>query len=257
MKHIHLLKTSSTNSYLKQLIASGKAIVDFTVVTTHEQTAGRGQRGNHWESNPGENITLSLLIRPQLGNATTYDLSIVAALATRNVVLYALENRAEVQVKWPNDILIGSRKIAGILIENEFSGSDIEYCIIGVGLNVAQELYEDYRPQATSISLERSRLGLVKTPTHLSAWHGELINAFVHEVERRLDQMSQDLDKLRAEYMEHLFWRGESGRLYRTADGKTFEGTLLDVEPTGMLRIQDDTTKEIQRFAFKEVQFVF
>lgn len=257
MRHIHLLQTKSTNSYLKELLARDINLEDFTLVTTHDQTEGRGQKGNHWESNPGDNITLSLLIRPHLGAATTFDLSIVAALAVQAVVHHALEDKVNVQVKWPNDILIEERKIAGILIENEFSGSDIDCCIIGVGLNVAQEYFHTYRPEATSLALERGRIGLPPIPKGISAWQGELLEIFVSEVRRRIDQMSDHLIGLRDDYHSHLYRMNQKGGRYRTADGTSFEGTLLGVEPSGMLRIQDEASNEVYRFAFKEVQFIF
>lgn len=257
MRHIHLLRTDSTNTYLRSLLSGGESVESYTIVTAHEQTAGRGQRGNHWESNPGENITLSILIRPEMGRATTYDLSIVAALAASAIIADAVEHKAEVKIKWPNDILIEERKIAGILIENEFAGSEIDSCIIGLGLNVAQERYEIYHPEATSLALERKRVLLPALPMSLPAWQDHLLRHYVGEVERRLVQMQDDLTGLRAEYHDHLFRLGRCGCHYHTADGRPFAGTLLGVEPSGMLRVRDDESLEVRLFAFKEVQFSF
>lgn len=257
MKHIHLPETSSTNTHLRELLSKNSDLESFTVITAHCQTAGRGQKGNHWESNPGENITLSMLIRPKLGEATTFDLSIVAALATRDTIHRALDGQADVQVKWPNDILIEERKIAGILIENEFSGSNIECCIIGLGLNVSQMNFGHYSPEATSIAKERQHLGLTPIPKRIDEWMNELLHTFVDEIERRLTEMTDDLETLRSEYHEHLYRRGEKGCLYRTPEGKTFRGTLRRVDPSGILYITDDDSEESYHFAFKEVQFAF
>lgn len=257
MRHIHLLRTESTNTYLRELLSKSPDSEAFTVITAHDQTAGRGQKGNHWESNRGENITLSMLIRPDMRGASTFDLSIVAALAARTIIGKALEERAEVEVKWPNDILVSERKIAGILIENEFAGSDLECCIIGVGLNIGQEHFRPYQPTATSVVLERRVLGLIPTPMKLTEWLSCLTEAFVREVELRLRQMSDDVDSLRVEYHRHLYRMEQAGCSYRTVGGRTFRGTLLGVEPCGILRIKDDNTREVYRFAFKEVQFVF
>lgn len=258
MRHIHLAEVPSTNTYLRQLISEESNLEPFTIVTAEDQTTGRGQKGNHWESDAGKNITLSMLIRPKLSpQMTTFDLSIIAALATQKIIVEAIEGSADVKIKWPNDILIGERKIAGILIENEFSGSELENCIIGLGLNIAQEQFGTYRPEATSVALERRRSNLSPLPLDIREWHDLLVKRFVSEIEVMLDQMSTDLEGIRQEYHNHLYRKGIHGCHYRTAKGDNFTGTLQKVEPSGLLRITDDETQEDYLFAFKEVQFSF
>lgn len=143
-------EVGSTNDYLKQL-ASNKSLSEGTVVFTNHQTKGRGQKQNHWSSLPGENSLFSLLLFPNHLTANQLAvLNFAISLGVRAAVQQFLPNKT-VEVKWPNDIYVGSKKIAGILIENKLAKS-IE-SIVGIGINVNQKHWENL-DQVTSISLE-------------------------------------------------------------------------------------------------------
>ncbi len=112
---------------------------DVLVISADEQTSGRGQRGSVWHSSCGENLLLSIVVRPvSLSAAESYTLSVVAALASRSAVC---SYGPECVVKWPNDLYCDGKKLAGILSELDFSGSAVTQAVVGIGLNVNQKCF--------------------------------------------------------------------------------------------------------------------
>ncbi len=247
MNRIHLESVLSTNSYLRELVQKDPSLSTYTTVTADEQTQGRGQKGNSWESEPKKNMTLSILLRPDLQTnpcSKNYDLSILVALAVRDMVEKRLDHQ-EVKVKWPNDILVGDRKIAGILIENEFEGSRLVYSIAGIGVNINQESFWHYPLPATSLRLESGR--------------EQDVNRFTDELAMTIrsmaDRLPQSVEVYRAQYHRHLYRLNEPGRLYSLPDGTRFRGTLTHVEPDGRLVVKDDLSGELRSYTFKEIRF--
>ena len=146
---IHLSSTDSTNNYAANQLNQSK-LVNGTVILTDFQTKGKGQRGNKWLSGEAENILASIVIYPNfLIPSKQYYLNIITALAIYSYLETQLSDR-NIQIKWPNDILVDGKKIAGILIENTYSGSSIKHSIIGFGLNLNQK--EFVHLSATSLS---------------------------------------------------------------------------------------------------------
>ncbi|MEP2239590.1 MAG: biotin--[acetyl-CoA-carboxylase] ligase, partial [Maribacter sp.] len=148
MQIIKLDATQSTNTYLKDL-SFKKELDDFTVITTRNQTLGRGQMSAKWESESGKNLAFSILknninvpIQRVFLVSVCVSLAIVDALNRLGI--------PNLSIKWPNDILSGNSKIGGILIENILSGSKIKRTIIGFGLNVNQEVFKN-APNASSL----------------------------------------------------------------------------------------------------------
>lgn len=242
MNHRHLTSVPSTNSYLKEWLKKEPNLEAFTVVTAHEQTAGRGQKGNHWEAEPGKNLTLSLLLRPQGWQFTTpFALNMVTSLALTDL----LSPHLSVQIKWPNDILVErERKIAGILTENTWIGNDWSYAIVGVGLNMLQTSFQPYTPPATSLLREG-----VEVPPN---WHDALLQQLIDNIQRLL---SENPEALKRDYLKNLFRYQEERALYALLDGTTFHGTLIGVAPSGHLILYNEEKGVEERFAFKEVQF--
>lgn len=139
--------TESTNDYLKLRFRESKLTQLHTVVT-HHQTAGRGQMGAGWTSEPGKNLTFSVLFKNKMGLAPFQINKFVSVMLVRFLKDH-LEISAE--IKWPNDILSVNKKIAGVLIENNFKAGVISHSIIGIGLNVNQLDFQDL-PRASSLS---------------------------------------------------------------------------------------------------------
>lgn len=122
------------------------------VVIAERQEAGRGQRGNSWSSTPGENLTFSVVLRPDfLPAERQFRISKAVALAVADTIAEAGLRPA---IKWPNDIYIGDRKVTGILIENDLMGPYLSRSVIGIGLNVNQTRFDPALPNPTSLAAE-------------------------------------------------------------------------------------------------------
>ena len=146
MNFLLLEEVDSTNSYVAVHAAE---LEDMTMVIADSQTAGRGQRGNSWESEQGKNLTFTLLYKPQgIAPREQFAISEAAALAVAD---FLVESGMEAKVKWPNDIYAGDRKISGILIEHALMGQTIQHTRIGIGLNVNQREFRSDAPNPVSM----------------------------------------------------------------------------------------------------------
>lgn len=234
-----------------------------TVVVTDRQTAGRGQRGNSWEAQPGANLTFSLLLRPQaIPAARQFELSMIVALEVAACVRRALAGAPvapQVCVKWPNDIYVGDRKIAGILIENSLSGSGIERSIAGIGLNVNQRRFLSDAPNPTSIIHYTGTLTplapLLETLctsilTALERYETAIAASAPREVSAALGHShSGAREALLARYRAEL-WRGEGEHSFHEPGGATFRASIASIAPDGTLTLSTGKT-----YAFKEIVF--
>lgn len=141
----------STNNCAKAV--AGVGAKEGTVVIAELQTAGRGRLGRPWISNANENLTFSVVVRPRLTGEELNLLPLYAAVAVADAIEKVTTLRVE--CKWPNDLLINKRKVAGILIEGSFKENQADYVIIGVGINVNQvDFPQDLAQKATSLRLE-------------------------------------------------------------------------------------------------------
>lgn len=149
------LETESTNDLA--LLAEKQGAPEGATFVARAQAAGRGRRGNRWLAEPGQNLTFSLLTRPERDVASCVALPLVVGLALRQVVEERVRAaagfvREPVLVKWPNDVLVGARKIAGVLVESRLRGSVVSAAMVGVGLNVlTEEFPEEIAGRATSL----------------------------------------------------------------------------------------------------------
>lgn len=254
MRHIHLDQVDSTNSFLRRALLREPDLEEYTVVTATSQTAGRGQVGHTWDATAGQNLTMTLLLRPEellRAGGTLFDLNILTSLAVRRALLRELPLDREVTVKWPNDLLVDGRKISGILIENSFAGSRLDCSIIGIGVNVLEELFGDgYPTPPTSIALEQRRLG--DTPLSGLSWHDRLMGEILEAVEQL---RHSGVEAMRREYQACLF-RREEAACYVLPDGQTFYGLLERVEPDGRLVVRDILTGRSGSYAFREISMV-
>jgi len=147
---IILPSISSTNDYLWDLVEQSPP--EGTLVQALEQTKGRGQKGNSWSSEMGENLLISILLYPTwIPPHRLFDLSIMTSVSLVNTLNTWLENEI-VRIKWPNDIVVNGKKICGILIENQIEGHRVKASILGIGINVNQTVFsEEKAPHAVSI----------------------------------------------------------------------------------------------------------
>lgn len=240
MKIRWLDSVGSTNSWLKAHTASVEPLV---MVCAREQSAGRGQRGNSWEAEPGKNLTFSFYLADlPVAPAEQFIVSEAVALA---MVATLREFGITAKVKWPNDIYVGDRKIAGILIENSIMGTAISQSIVGIGLNVNQTLFLSDAPNPVSMAL------LAGHEFDL----GEVARAVGRHMEKHLSRISTK-DALHQEYTGTL-WRadGRPHRFMETATGRVFDATVAGVALTGHLLLTS-ADGSIRPYAFKEVSWL-
>src|SRR5690606_4854707 len=128
---VSLKRVDSTNDYLKKQVANSKPVPEGTVILAEEQFAGRGQFDNKWLSQPGQNLTFSILLSPSfLPISQQFSLNIAISLAINDVLCSFIGSGCE--IKWPNDIIFDDRKLGGVLIENIIRGTNWKYSIVGI-----------------------------------------------------------------------------------------------------------------------------
>lgn len=244
----HRLQTvHSTNSFLREL-NGGDASFDMELATTEFQTAGRGQKGNSWESEKSKNLLFSILLHPvYVQPSKQFCISEAIALAVvkslKEIVADELVAK-DFSVKWPNDIYWKNKKIAGILIENELFGSTIRDCIVGVGININQQNFISDAPNPVSLY---NILGVI---TNVEEVLDAIIKQFVANVSMIENGQTALLHN---EYMDSLF-RRKGIYPYRDADSE-FMATIKDVREDGRLILTDSDDKE-RIYEFKEVAIV-
>ncbi len=236
---IEVERTLSTNSLLAELVRH-RQLPEGTALIASFQEQGRGYASNRWFSDPGCNLLVSILLCPRfLLPANQFFLNQAVSLAIARLIKELMPS-ALVHIKWPNDILLNGRKVAGILIENVIEGSHWEQAIVGIGLNVNQNKFPVDLPFATSLHLEsglffdltevRSRLFAHMTATYLQLRNGHMMSI----VEA---------------YNRQLFGRDEQ-RNFQTDLG-SLTGTITGVTPQGALIVE--SKGRTRTFQFKEI----
>ena len=153
---LQLQEIDSTNNYAHNWIANNEPI-EGTVIIADHQTAGKGQFGNIWKTKANQNLTFSLIYLPTFLLATdAFYLNMSISLGIANGLKYLFPN-LNIAIKWPNDIYINRKKVAGILIENGISGNYLKTSIIGIGLNVLQTNFDPDLPNPTSLLIEQKK----------------------------------------------------------------------------------------------------
>ncbi len=243
MDIIKLDATESTNSYLKELVKKN-IVGDYTVVVAKNQTKGRGQMDGTWQSEPGKNLTFSVLKKM---DGFSLDKHFILNMSVSLAIYNSLEalQVPRIKIKWPNDIMSGSYKICGILIENIASGSALRAAIIGIGLNVNQ-VYFPGNPKASSLKNQAQREFDLD----------ELLFVLLQNLKSGLTNLeignSQAIYK---EYQSNLF-RNEVASTFQTTNGVTFNGIILGVSKEGKLlvKLENDT---LRQFDVKELKLLF
>jgi BirA family biotin operon repressor/biotin-[acetyl-CoA-carboxylase] ligase len=226
-KIVRLVETTSTNDEAKRGAKQGAA--HLTVWTAESQTSGRGRQGRTWSSPRGENLLFSVLLRIACLPARVPLVALVAGLAVRDAVAKALPSRADaVKVKWPNDVLVGDKKVAGILVESSIQGTKVDHVVVGIGLNVHTRLFPpELADVATSLSLEGG--ADVERDALLEAIVENLDHDVEHVVHRGLGLIHARLE--RADYLRGKELADDLGR----AEGIDDDGRLMVRKPDGIL----------------------
>jgi BirA family biotin operon repressor/biotin-[acetyl-CoA-carboxylase] ligase len=210
-------------------------------VYTHYQTAGRGQRGNFWESARAENLLFSTLFIPDSVKANKqFVISQVISLAIKDVLDKKV---SDISIKWPNDIYWKDKKIAGILIENDLIDDFVDQSIIGVGLNLNQTVFQSNAPNPVSLRLITGG----KYDAH------RLLEEILDRLAYYATLITQKEHVIAISYKNALF-RKEGYHLF-SENEIVFSAKIINIEDTGML-VLETREREIRKYAFKEVSYV-
>ncbi len=240
-KIIKLQSIDSTNNYATARMYA-EDWQEGTVVQADFQSNGKGQPGNHWESEDGQNLLCSIILKPCF--LPIRDQFLISKVLSLSVLSLLEAYIPEVMIKWPNDIYVGQKKISGILIENSILGNKIEYSTAGIGLNINQLIFQSKAPNPVSLSLLTGQSYPVDTLLK------ELLDWIDHWY---LVLKSGKSKKIDLAYEDRLYQKGILAQ-YRDTSGE-YWGRILGVNPIGQLKIEDNMGKT-REYHFKEVCFL-
>lgn len=238
---IHLKETLSTNSYLNKL-CNEKQLDELTTVWTDYQTAGRGQRGNSWESEHETNLLFSFVVFPNfLEVRRQFLLSQVTALGLQEVLSRYTEH---ITIKWPNDIYWKDKKLCGTLIENDLTGTHLSRSISGTGVNLNQQVFVSDAPNPVSLFQVTGK-----------QYDREEI---LHQIIQRIAYYYDLLRKGESELISNLYfarlYRRDGFHPYQDAKG-SFKACIHGIDPIGKLILQDENG-QLREYMFKEVSYL-
>ncbi|MBN2668602.1 MAG: biotin--[acetyl-CoA-carboxylase] ligase [Bacteroidales bacterium] len=217
---------NSTNDKAKQIL-NDNPMLEKIYVRSEVQESGRGQFARIWESEKGKNLLISIGIRAVSVPIEQSNLiSELAAIAVFNVL--SRKNIIQISIKWPNDIYVGNKKVAGILIENTFVGNKIEKTIIGIGLNVNQTEFSEGLPNPVSM----------KQITGEAFDIGQIGEEIVNEVFSLLNRKSE----IHLLYNKYLYRLGELTEFFNS-ENNVFLGVILGVDASGCLEVRVENAR--------------
>lgn len=233
----------STNDHAKQLLKDSRP-VEGSVILARYQSAGRGHGQNHWESEAGMNILMSMILYPDFLKITRqFRLSMAVALGIIDFLKGFIPD-SDLFIKWPNDIYVGDLKIGGILINNEIMGNSFEYAIVGIGINVNQKKFSTDIPNPVSLSkLTGKEYGLDTEAGRLCKYVLERYGQLEHG----------NYQKVEVDYLQHMLGMNEERRfVYR---GEEITATISGVNEFGHLML-DAPDRKIE-CDLKEISYIF
>lgn len=239
---LEIQETTSTNTYLRNYLGQHPDAIEGTTVRANFQTAGRGQRGNSWESETGKNLLFSTVLFPDFLEANQqFYLSQIITLAIQESLSRHTDN---ISIKWPNDLYWNDLKICGMLIENDISDQHIAQCIMGVGININQEHFRSPAPNPVSLKqitgTNESILSILcDTLNHLQHYYTLLQQGAYETIDRNYHA---------------VMYRRTGIHRFRDSNG-IFEASITGVSPQGLLTLQKKDG-ECRQYAFKEVAFI-
>lgn len=231
-------EATSTNTLAESL--PHEILKDKSVVLTDKQTQGKGQVGNKWESEPGQNISMTVVLRPQrLDAGQQFAISMIVALGVCDFVSRYVK---DCSVKWPNDVYAGNRKITGILIEHSIAGMYVARSLCGIGVNINQKKFISDAPNPVSLVQLTGR----EMPLQ------EALEGLLECIGKRYEQLGDD-ELLERDFLRHLYrkdgvydWRDENGLFRAEIQGIDEYGQLVLKDTGGMQRV----------YGFKEVKYL-
>jgi BirA family transcriptional regulator, biotin operon repressor / biotin---[acetyl-CoA-carboxylase] ligase len=229
-----LNQVDSTNNYAMAKVHAGMAKHGNAWFSGH-QTEGKGQRGKSWVTGEGDNIALSVVLKPKLLNIV-HPFQLSAAVALGSFDVFSKYAGDETAIKWPNDIYWRDRKAGGVLIENKFSGNNWKWAVAGIGININQAQFDDSLVNPVSLM---QITGKNFDPIELAKELHQMI------LERTNEILTKPFEKILAEYNHHLYKMQKSNMV--------FETRIIGVDAQGQLVTKDTIEK---KFEFGEVEWL-
>jgi BirA family biotin operon repressor/biotin-[acetyl-CoA-carboxylase] ligase len=243
--HIHLDCVSSTSTYLKEIVGKcspekrRELFPSCFVVTASRQEQGKGRQQKTWESEPDKNLLFSVLLYPQIHPSQQFHVCRQVSVAVAEFVkeTFSIEN---VYIKWPNDIYINDKKLAGILIEHFISGDTIHYSIVGIGININQVSFPAVLPNPISIYLETKE-----------------IHSLEFSLEKVMDKIKQVIERpvelLEKQYIDYLYkYNVFSNYILPKISQEPLLLKITGIDEMGLLRLED-AANQLYSCAFNEV----
>lgn len=242
MSLIHHLKgIDSTNNYLKDLLLK-ETVDEGTVVWSDFQSAGKGQRGNSWESEDGKNLLFSIVLYPDFVEADRqFILSQIISLAVADCLSVYAEG---ISIKWPNDIYWNEKKICGILLENAIIENRITQSVAGIGLNINQEEFISNAPNPVSLKQ------ITKKTYDLES----ILEEVVDKINKYYQVIKSGNAAIITDRYKKSLFRKDGYHLYAD-DNSSFLAHIEDIEPSGLLVLRTENGEK-KHYAFKEVKYI-
>lgn len=231
-------EVASTNTFAENI--PSKELSDHLVILTWKQKEGRGQANNKWESAPDSNISMTIVFQPEkLEASKQFAISMIIALGCCDFLQRYVPN---VSIKWPNDIYVGDKKIAGILIEHRIVSSWIHTSLCGIGININQKKFISNAPNP--ISLYQLTGKIYSLP--------QILEKLLECLEKRYLQI-HDYSTLENDFLTNLY---RSKGIYEWLDAQgRFRASIIGIDEYGQLRLKDENNTE-RIYAFKEVAYI-
>jgi BirA family biotin operon repressor/biotin-[acetyl-CoA-carboxylase] ligase len=228
----------STNNYAAKLLHAGE-LSHGTVIMSGEQTAGRGQRGAVWAAEPYKNLIFTCFL--EYDNLSVINHQSITHFVSLSLIDILSFFGISASIKWPNDILIGNKKIAGILIENQLENSLIKSSIVGIGFNINQTEFGGFN--GTSLKLENQKDYSIE----------DTAMKLIDFLQSRFNQLQiKNLTDLKNQYLK-LLWLLNKSSLFEDENG-IFEGKIIGTDEYGRLILERDSISKT--YDLKEIKFL-
>jgi BirA family transcriptional regulator, biotin operon repressor / biotin---[acetyl-CoA-carboxylase] ligase len=238
---VYLPTCHSTNETATEIIQK-KEILEGTIVITDNQTKGKGQRGNTWIAEPNKNLTFTIILKPSFMTVSEqFTLNIAISIGLHKALRNYLDE--DLKIKWPNDVFYGDKKVGGILIESIVSNKKMNYCFVGIGININQTDFE--LPNASSISniCQKGNLDI-----------NEILEKICEGIEEEYDELRAGKIEYQKENYINRLYRFDEWHLFKDKDG-SFDGKIIGITPSGKLIME--TKLGLKQFETKEFEYIY
>ncbi len=243
MKLVKLDAINSTSIYLKQL-SKEVDVSNWTIVTAEYQTLGRGQMRTKWESEYGKNLIFSVLIKfDDLKVRNQFNLNCAISIGIFNALKeYKLP---QLKIKWPNDIMSVNKKLGGILIENSLLNDKIYQSVVGIGLNINQDIYPDYLPKAVSMTQ------ILKNDFD----RDEILIQIVNSIKMQIEILNRNEFRTLHQNYENILFKKGKVQMFENKNHLKFIGKIIGVSKQGKLLVNLEN-ESVTEYDFKEIKFI-